>query len=250
VLRLYVNGVLRAEAAEPTPIDVTNDVAIQIGRISGAGNFQDFAGRIDELAIYGRALSESEIETIYDASAAGKCKGCLPGDAGGACAHPGQCYEASGTCDPSSGACSYAEKTAGTFCDDGDACTQTDACDAGACLGSNPVVCSALDQCHAAGTCDPATGICSDPNVPDGTACDDGHGSSNNDTCQLGICVGPQSTIPTATPEFPPTPTPTQTPKRNPKPTNTPTATPDASFTPTETPTPRNNPKPTKTPRP
>src|SRR5207247_9484497 len=51
----------------------------------------------------------------------------------------------------------------GTACNDGNACTQTDTCQAGACVGSNPVVCSASDQCHVAGTCDTATGVCSNP---------------------------------------------------------------------------------------
>ena len=56
----------------------------------------------------------------------------------------------------------------GTACNDGNACTQTDTCWAGACVGSNPVVCSASDLCHLAGTCDPTTGSCSNPVAPDG----------------------------------------------------------------------------------
>ena len=45
----------------------------------------------------------------------------------------------------------------GTSCNDANACTQTDTCQAGVCTGANPVVCSALDQCHAVGACDPVT---------------------------------------------------------------------------------------------
>ena len=41
---------------------------------------------------------------------------------------------------------------------------------AGACVGASPVVCVASDQCHVAGTCDPATGACSNPAAPDGVA--------------------------------------------------------------------------------
>ncbi|HMG20952.1 MAG TPA: hypothetical protein VK607_06530, partial [Kofleriaceae bacterium] len=37
------------------------------------------------------------------------------------------------------------------------------------------VTCTASDACHAAGTCDPATGTCSNPAVADGTACSDGN---------------------------------------------------------------------------
>ena len=52
------------------------------------------------------------------------------------------------------------------------------------------VTCTALDQCHIAGTCDPATGICSNPVAPDGTACDDGDACTTNDTCSAGRCAG------------------------------------------------------------
>ncbi|MFZ5446836.1 MAG: Ig-like domain-containing protein, partial [Myxococcota bacterium] len=78
----------------------------------------------------------------------------------------------------------------GTGCDDGNACTRTDTCHAGACVGSNLVVCMAQDQCHLAGTCDPATGGCSTPAAPDGTACGDGNACTRTDTCQAGTCVG------------------------------------------------------------
>lgn len=77
-----------------------------------------------------------------------------------------------------------------TPCDDGNACTQTDTCQAGVCVGSNPIVCTALDQCHVAGTCDPATGQCSNPAAPNGTACSDGNICTQTDVCQTGSCVG------------------------------------------------------------
>ncbi|MFQ5495562.1 MAG: hypothetical protein ACE5EX_09295, partial [Phycisphaerae bacterium] len=44
--------------------------------------------------------------------------------------------------------------------------------------------------CHVAGVCDSATGVCSDPPVTDGTACDDGDLCTQMDTCQLGVCTG------------------------------------------------------------
>src|SRR5216684_665797 len=37
------------------------------------------------------------------------------------------------------------------------------------------VTCTASDQCHVAGTCDPATGMCSNPPKANGTACNDGN---------------------------------------------------------------------------
>ena len=52
------------------------------------------------------------------------------------------------------------------------------------------VVCTALSACHEAGTCDPATGECSNPVAADGTACDDGAACTANDACVEGVCVG------------------------------------------------------------
>lgn len=50
--------------------------------------------------------------------------------------------------------------------------------------------CTASNQCHDGGTCDPATGICSGPAKPDGTPCSDGDACSTGDTCLAGLCVG------------------------------------------------------------
>jgi hypothetical protein len=84
-------------------------------------------------------------------------------------------------------------------CDDGDPCTTNDVCLAGACHG-DPVVCTAQDQCHLAGTCDPSSGICSNPAAPDGTACDDGDTCTSNDQCTAGTCAGTGACTATATP--------------------------------------------------
>src|SRR5207244_1701211 len=81
-------------------------------------------------------------------------------------------------------------KPNGAVCDDGNACTQTDTCQSGSCTGGNPVVCTAQDQCHVAGTCDTQTGACSNPEKPDGAACSDGNGCTLADTCQSGACTG------------------------------------------------------------
>src|SRR5207247_10548 len=51
-------------------------------------------------------------------------------------------------------------------------------------------VCTAIDQCHVPGTCSPATGTCSDPARPDGSACDDGSACTQTDSCQAGVCTG------------------------------------------------------------
>src|SRR5215469_1066679 len=56
------------------------------------------------------------------------------------------------SCQPSVSTTSFTNNTNGTACNDGNACTQTDTCQAGVCVGSNPVVCAASDQCHVGGT--------------------------------------------------------------------------------------------------
>lgn len=78
----------------------------------------------------------------------------------------------------------------GASCNDGDACTRVDACQAGTCVGSSPVVCTAADACRLAGTCNPSTGVCSQPAKPNGAACDDQNACTRLDTCQSGSCRG------------------------------------------------------------
>ncbi len=91
------------------------------------------------------------------------------------------------SCDPVAGVVN-SPVADGTVCSDDDACTQTDSCQAGSCAGSSPVVCTAQNQCHAAGTCDPATGACSNPLLADGTACDDSDACTQGETCTAGTC--------------------------------------------------------------
>jgi uncharacterized membrane protein len=82
-----------------------------------------------------------------------------------------------GTCSP---------KPNGEICSDDNRCTQADTCQNGACVPGSPVTCAALDQCHLDGTCDMATGTCSNPTKLDGTSCDDG-----SHVCVSGICRVP-----------------------------------------------------------
>lgn len=133
----------------------------------------------------GTSCDDGDACTKTDTCVAGACVGADPVVCGG----PGGCTE-EGVCDPATGTCSGAPKPDGTACDDGNACTQTDACTAGVCSGADPVVCAAVDDCHDAGECDPATGTCSSPEKPDGTMCDDGDGNTKDDQCQAGVCEG------------------------------------------------------------
>ena len=133
----------------------------------------------------GSSCDDGNSCTQTDTCQAGACVGSSPV----VCTASGQCHVA-GVCDPATGQCSNPAASDGTACSDGNNCTQTDTCQAGACVGSNAVVCTASDQCHAAGTCDPATGQCLNPAAADGTACNDGNGCTQTDTCQSGSCIG------------------------------------------------------------
>jgi hypothetical protein len=77
----------------------------------------------------------------------------------------------------------------GTTCtDDGDPCNGSEVC-MGTCQHQNPVVCTALDVCHNVGTCQPSTGMCSNP-PKTGGSCNDGDACTQNDACSNGMCKG------------------------------------------------------------
>ncbi len=161
----------------------------------------------------GAACNDGNACTQTDACQSGVCVGSNPV----VCTASDQCHTA-GTCNTSTGACSNPDKTDGTSCNDGNACTQNDACQSGACVGSNPVVCTASDQCHTAGTCNTSTGACSNPvatggttcvndcvsgtatcnssgqctgtNAADGTTCNGGNLCLTGGTCASGTCSG------------------------------------------------------------
>lgn len=107
------------------------------------------------------------------------------------CAAPDQCH-GQGACDTVTGACApNPPKVDGASCNDGNACTQSDTCQAGVCTGAGPVICPAADTCHTQGSCDPVTGVCaSNPPKGDGAGCDDGNACTQADTCAAGVCAG------------------------------------------------------------
>ncbi len=94
-------------------------------------------------------------------------------------------------CDPGTGTCAMVRAVDGTPCDDGDACTQADFCQAGACVGSAPRDCAelAVSACEEA-RCLPAVGCVVTSRVG---RCADGDNCTAGDQCQDGRC-GPGST--------------------------------------------------------
>jgi hypothetical protein len=141
-------------------------------------------GLAPNAAAVSRSCDDGKAWTTKDVCQAdGSCAGTLT-----PCDPPDQCHE-TGVRDRATGVCSYAPKPNGASCNDGNACTQTDACQDGVCVGGNPVVCTASDSCHEVGTCDPKTGQCSNPVKPNGTSCSDNNACTDTDTCQEGVCT-------------------------------------------------------------
>jgi cysteine-rich repeat protein len=116
---------------------------------------------------------------------------CTAGSCGGGSPRPclaSDACHAPGLCDPQTGQCSNPNASGGHACDDGDACTASDACQAGACMGSDPIVCEPSEACQVA-RCDSGTGECVPAPAEDGTSCDDGSACTEGDHCRAGSCA-------------------------------------------------------------
>jgi hypothetical protein len=74
VLQLYVNGVLDTNMPAPGPL-ITSTESLGIG---GSAEGDLFEGLIDEVTLYSRALSATEVQAIYNVGSAGKCSGGQP----------------------------------------------------------------------------------------------------------------------------------------------------------------------------
>ncbi len=190
------DGDLWVPAAEFTPGDVKagdgfgGDVAIEgeTALIGAAGH--DLPAKANAGAAYVFSLVKAPPQPDGGPCASnGAC-------ASGFCADGVCCGTAcdAGPCDACSivagaavdGVC---EPFTGLACDDGNPCTRTDVCEGGFCVGSDEIECMGSDSCHLAGTCDPASGGCTNPPAPDGMECDDNNACTNADSCQNGVCV-------------------------------------------------------------
>jgi hypothetical protein len=68
-IKIYVNGVLENSQAASIGAMTTNNLPVRIG----ANNVNGYLGKIDEPSIYNRALTDAEIQAIFNAGSAGKC---------------------------------------------------------------------------------------------------------------------------------------------------------------------------------
>jgi formylglycine-generating enzyme required for sulfatase activity len=87
-------------------------------------------------------------------------------------------------CDPKTGCYSTPNSD---FCDDGNPCTKSDTCSGGVCLASKSKPCGDSEPCTL-DTCDPATGGCIHPPLPDGTPCLNYNACTVGDACKAGKC--------------------------------------------------------------
>jgi hypothetical protein len=131
----------------------------------------------------GTVCSDGNACTTNDTCTTGKCGGLAV-----VCTASDQCHQA-GTCNTSTGVCSNPTVNQDTPCNDGNPCTFGDICVSGVCAGV-VITCSASDPCHEPGTCNPSTGVCSNPAAGSGTACDDGNACTTGDVCTAGVCGG------------------------------------------------------------
>ncbi|HLP77841.1 MAG TPA: LamG domain-containing protein, partial [Candidatus Paceibacterota bacterium] len=81
-MKIYINGVLISQtntAVRPIGnLDPAYDPAVGIGNHGGSFHQFPFNGLIDEISLYSRALSQSEIQAIYSAGERGKCAPVAP----------------------------------------------------------------------------------------------------------------------------------------------------------------------------
>jgi uncharacterized protein (TIGR03437 family) len=75
VFRLFVNGVLEGSFTETTTVSYSSSGWHIGGNISAQQSFRTWNGVIDEVQAFNRALSQSELQAIFNAGSAGECKG-------------------------------------------------------------------------------------------------------------------------------------------------------------------------------
>jgi uncharacterized protein (TIGR03437 family) len=73
MMKIYVDGNLDAQKAVSLTINYPSGRPLMIGKREHSSIPGPFSGLIDEVALYNRALSASEIQSIYNAGKLGKC---------------------------------------------------------------------------------------------------------------------------------------------------------------------------------
>jgi hypothetical protein len=162
VADVYTSDV--TDATTEAPVEASAEANLCAGVVCQAQDACHVAGTCDPNTGQCSNPAASDGTSCDDGNACTQVDRCQSGVCVGThavvCGASDQCHIA-GSCDPSTGACTNPAAPNGTACNDGNACTPSDTCQNGACVGADPVVCTALDQCHGVGACDPGTGTCS-----------------------------------------------------------------------------------------
>jgi hypothetical protein len=122
-----------------------------------------------------KACSDGDACTISDICEAGECYSAKPLN----CNDGNPCTD--DICSPELGCHSVSNSAS---CSDGDACTKLDACEDGACLGGEAVICDDLNPCTD-DSCDPAAGCLFVPNT---LPCSDANACTFDEYCADGTC--------------------------------------------------------------
>ena len=222
--RLYLNGNPEATLAVNAPVRSDSIQHFGIGTtLTSTGTAAGFfAGQIDEVRIWTRALDQAEILANKDLpittgtglvgrwgfeDGATATDSVAPSENGTLFNAPG--FDATNKPVQQSGTCEYAP----LVCDDQNLCT-TDSCNAATGCNFAPVICTDGEACNGTETCDPGTGQClggtplncDDLNVctldgctasacthapgNEGGACNDGSACTSGDVCAGGVCAG------------------------------------------------------------
>ncbi len=163
------------------PVDVADDVAIAHDGVSApdaldGGSHLDADADADTQPVADIALLDAlEVD-------AAQPPGCVD-DLACAGVAAGPCELS--VCDPQTGECVTGPAPDGSPCDDDNACSATDGCAAGQCVGLGLLACDDGNPCTDDG-CDPASGCTTSFNF---APCDNGDPCSAGDACAGGVCL-------------------------------------------------------------
>jgi hypothetical protein len=218
LMRVYKNGSLE-KTCTYKGLPRANTEPVRIGKNSAASS-KNFAGHVDDVAMYGYALSTSQVAALYSSGIptvtknAEICDGadnnCTAGADESFTDLSSSCSQGAGGCSnsgvkvcTSSGLatqCSVTGKPAGTSCNDSVACTYNDVCTGGdnsSCGGTSYSCSGSCRQCDGTGQCTVNSGTCfidatlcsaSDPGCGSAASClspGDSRGGSGNDRCLI-----------------------------------------------------------------
>ena len=142
-VEIYVDGVLQAANSGGTCTVINqNDIPVRIGMRLDAAVTTFFNGLIDEVEIFDRPLSASEVQSIFNAGGAGKCKNRAP---------VAVCQDVTVTAGSSGTANASIDN--GSFDPDGDSITITQSPEGPYAIGQTTITLTVEDNNHSSSSC-------------------------------------------------------------------------------------------------